>query len=173
MSTNFYWKKLHPWFKENSPYANEEEDDIFIHIGKRSAAGLYCTKCGTTAHIEGTRAIHFKGPDLSVLTNHSYENEEERDKAWKKELEKYYYDKCPCCGAKFEPNLDKYEKSPIINICSFSWTLMKHKELIEELIKNHDYRKLIINEYDEEFTAKEFLEEIKTPIEFQMPWRFS
>ena len=34
MGTNYYWKDKH----ENCEY----EDDIQVHIGKRSAAGLYC-----------------------------------------------------------------------------------------------------------------------------------
>lgn len=172
MSTNFYWKELQPWFKENAPKANSDEADIFIHIGKRSGAGLYCTKCGTTGHKGGTRQIHFDGPDFSVLIDKHYASKEERDKAWEKEMAKYYYDTCPCCGAKFETeNEDK--ESPIIGVCSFSWTLMKHKELVKELIEKNDNRKVIVNEYNEEFTAKEFFDEIETPIEFQTPWVFS
>ena len=51
MAKNFYWL--------TSPYEgheNEERDSIYVHIGKMAVAGKYCYDCGTTYHIEGTKA---------------------------------------------------------------------------------------------------------------------
>jgi hypothetical protein len=50
MGTNFYW------FDDNECIMN---DDIKIHIGKRSAAGLYCHDCGTTLCSGGIGKVHY------------------------------------------------------------------------------------------------------------------
>ena len=49
VGTNFYWIKQPEEFKNN---------DILIHIGKRSAAGYYCEDCGITFCKYGTQCIH-------------------------------------------------------------------------------------------------------------------
>lgn len=71
MSTNFYWKKPQPFFRK---FKDTQEDSPQIHIGKRSAAGMYCTKCGNTLCADGTDFVHD-----NVSTWYSY---------------------CPCCGNK-------------------------------------------------------------------------
>ena len=165
MGTNFYWKKLPDWFKENSPMVNDNREDIFIHIGKRSGAGTYCKKCGTTRHRwGGTQSLHTDAPDLRILLDKSIP-EERRKILYEREKSIYLHSICPCCGASFEGI--KSKDSPIINICSFTWTLMKHKELVMELIENGSDEKIIIDEYGEEFTAMEFFNEVNTPIEYQ------
>ncbi len=63
VGTNFYWIKQPEEFKNN---------DILIHIGKRSAAGHYCIDCGVTFCKDGIQDIH------------------SGDSEW--------YDKCPICG---------------------------------------------------------------------------
>ena len=66
MSTNFYWKKEQSWMKEyTDEILNFEEDDInpIIHIGKRSAAGEYCEKCGVTLCKGGEREVHFSNTE--------------------------------------------------------------------------------------------------------------
>ena len=65
MGTNFY-KRGHC-----------REDDPDNHLGKRSAAGLYCWDCGVTLCKAGESRIHHSGFD--------------REATW--------YTKCPQCGA--------------------------------------------------------------------------
>lgn len=50
MSTNFYWKTLPKEFKGK----DNSEESPYIHIGKRSGAGLYCKDCGVTLCTRGT-----------------------------------------------------------------------------------------------------------------------
>ena len=71
-----------------------------------------------------------------------------------------WYDKCPICGKE-----GKW-------CCSFTWTFMKQKEVIKKYVGSSRY--LIRNEYDEEFTPREFLEEelSNSTMEFQVAWRF-
>lgn len=76
MGTNFYWKKLP---KEFEQYRTPENESILLHIGKRSAAGPYCFKCGTTFNRWGTQYVHRGGI---------------------KEID--WYTKCPICGSEGE-----------------------------------------------------------------------
>ena len=72
MGTNFYWIKKQKWMNEYKSCKelpkvfdldNDELDNYnpFIHIGKRSSAGHYCTKCGITYCRGGEREIHMGG----------------------------------------------------------------------------------------------------------------
>ena len=72
-----------------------------------------------------------------------------------------WYDKCPICGQR-----GNY-------ICSFTWTFMKQKHIIEKYIDSNKY--LIVNEYGEEFTPRKFLEEelSNSKVQYQMCWWFS
>ena len=134
MSTNFYWKEIQPWFKKNAIIDDWDDcGNIVMHIGKRSAAGGYCFKCGITATIEGSYAVHFDDS---------------------------HYDTCPMCGEVFhETNI------------SFTWTAMIHKQLIAQYLSSP--QKIIIDEYDREYTAKEFMEAIHTDLVFQVACNFS
>lgn len=76
MGTNFYWKKLP---KEFEKYKTPENESILMHIGKRSAAGMYCYNCGTTFNRWGTQYVHKGGIQ---------------------EID--WYTKCPICGAEGE-----------------------------------------------------------------------
>lgn len=152
MGTNYYWKNY-----------GERSDDINIHIGKRSAAGLYCYDCGTTFTREGTELLH---------TGKSTE-----------------YDNCPCCGKTIDENNKSIYNAANVELgfqkdihgiklkgvqtaSSFTWTLMKHKYNIIKKMKITD--KLIVDEYDREFTCKEFVENVLVfcPIEYQTPCEF-
>ena len=150
MGTNFYW------------LGHDHEYDIQQHIGKRSAAGLYCFDCGTTLNTRGTDLIHHgRG-------------------TWLKE--------CPSCGAAesvreslsysaagVELGLATREGDTpkgVRTACSFTWTLLKHKRTIEALRGNPE--PVIEDEYGRAYTAAEFLAELKwCPIEFQSPAEFS
>ena len=162
MSTNFYWKKLPKWFEENAKAPTTSEDSIFMHIGKRSGAGMYCHKCGTTMHKYGTTEVHGNSnPNIGLLF------EGMKDQAHAKEfLEKYvqeknmyWYEKCPCCG-----NEPEY-------VTSFHWTLMIHKKIINDNIKNPE--SLIVDEYGNEFTCSDFMKACSTPVEYQSACEFS
>ena len=67
-----------------------------------------------------------------------------------------WYTECPVCGRKG------------ILVCSFTYTSMKQKEIIKKLIAVD--KKLIKDEYDIEYTPKEFLLDAlsNTKIEYQM-----
>lgn len=152
MGTNFYWKKLPKELKQYEKLIktqiNDKDMNPLYHIGKRSGAGKYCMDCGTTFCIHGTTRIHYNDNPYELLSD-EYEN-----------AQKYYwYDKCPICGKE-----GTY-------ICTFTWTFMKQKKIIEQLSLNPKTlsKKLIVNEYDEEFTPTEFLwnELDNCPVEYQ------
>ena len=155
MGINFYWKKVQPWFLEHAKNPNVSEDDdenILLHIGKRSGAGLYCQTCGCTNLREGTREVHKDIPfNLS-----------------EKEQERLFFKECPCCGTPFE-------RENATSTCSFTWTLKKHKSLVLNLLRDKCEEKVIRDEYGTEYTAFEFyLNEIagNCAIEFQCAARF-
>lgn len=66
MGTNFYWKRIPTEFekykanvKRWSVYGfDNNHENVLKHIGKRSAAGLYCSECGTTLNKHGTDHVH-------------------------------------------------------------------------------------------------------------------
>ena len=118
MSTNFYWIKT--------------PDLLPNHIGKRSAAGLYCYDCGTTLNWYGTTHVH--------------------DGGW------HWHKQCPYCG-----------KAVTTGACSFTWSMMNQRKCIENYA-NGEQHKIIVDEYERQYTAQEFLEEIKgCAIEQQCP----
>lgn len=127
----------------------EHSDDIKHHLGKRSGAGLYCYDCGTTLNRGGINVIH------------------ESESIWNKWL-----DECLACGKQYDEAKDG-EMIGVDYCCSFTWTVMKHLEQIKQFAKDNYEDKIIVNEYGEEFTAKEFLEMLKgCPIWFQSPYEF-
>ena len=154
MGTNFYWKETR----------HEEEGHILQHIGKRSAAGYYCYDCGTTLHRNGIEDVHKGGPKT----------------AW--------FEACPCCGKTKEnrtihtstggvelgfATAADVTRTGVSTCCSFTWTLMKHKREIEWLGSFNPDEKVIVDEYGDELSAREFLEMYQIcPIEFQMPCEF-
>lgn len=179
MSTNFYWTKVQPWFIKNAKQIiydiKTECENPIVHIGKRSAAGLYCSKCGCVSHRHGTQDVHNSGPDLSILLRRSYSSEKERQRAWEREKAIYDFVECPCCGESFLDAEGKHGEN-IISVCSFTWGLMKHKELIQELVRIGCKEKLIRDEYDCLMTPAEFWNEEFEPcckIEFQCGACFS
>ena len=151
MGTNFYTK-------ENLTDSMSPK----YHIGKRSAAGLYCWDCGTTLCKDGEGKVHYcrKGDDLSGP-------------------ETEWHRKCPKCGKspteekltegaagrELGFNKGKPEKKTGVASCSsFSWVISP-----EELDKRYKYRpfKYIYNEYGDKFTLKEFKEILKEcPIQY-------
>ena len=107
------------------------------HIGKESAAGLYCWICETTLCKGGTEGIHHHAAG--------------------------WHDECPKCGRTVDKksptavnkqlgHLNKNRtpsKKGVTSICSFAWAIPPRK--IEKIRK-------VKNEYEETFTKKEFKE---------------
>lgn len=134
MSTNFYWP-------------HEEEAgrmDPSIHLGKRSAAGLYCWDCGLTLCKGGEARIHF-------------------DDEW--------YDACPRCGGK---PVDKtltsgavgvelgFAKAPtakptgVRSCCSFGWA--QDPDEVKRRCEVDLDTPIIVDEYGREYTGRQFLD---------------
>jgi hypothetical protein len=136
MGTNFYWREVPKEFKkykanvENYVGDCDDTGNVLIHIGKRSAAGLYCYECGITLNKFGTDHLH----DCNFSE---------------------WYEVCPICGRKGTP------------ICSFRWTMLRQKWLIEKLANEGCRQYLIVDENDEEYTPLEFLQAVYTSIEYQ------
>jgi len=143
MGTNFYWIK-----------DSEDPMDPRVHIGKRSAAGLYCWDCGVTLCKEGVSAIHSS------------------DSNW--------YEKCPKCGKEpekegwgnavgrelgFAKNSPK-KKTGVKSCSSFTWA--QKIETIQKRIQDNLTKKVIKDEYDRTYTGKEFLKILEEcPIQFK------
>jgi hypothetical protein len=72
-----------------------------------------------------------------------------------------WYSECPICGREGTP------------ICSFRWTMLRHKWLIEALADEGWTKKCIVDEYGDSYSHIEFLQEINTPIEYQACCEFS
>ena len=92
---------------------SDDHTNPSVHIGKRSAAGIYCWDCHQTLCMQGEEAIHYSG-----------RNE--------------FYDKCPKCGkepikeelsesaAGRELGFNKDEprrKKGVASCCSFTWAM--------------------------------------------------
>jgi len=143
---------------------------IFKHIGKRSSAGLYCTKCGITQVKDGSREIHNRGIDITLLFEKEGMSEEFKAynrRLYEQQKRETYFDKCPCCGADMN-----YPNKDVEQVCSFTWSMFLHKKIIQKYLDSD--KKMIIDEYDNEFTCQEFLEEElnNTVYEHQHAWEF-
>ena len=159
MGTNYYIKGY------DNPEKNEDEDSPKWHLGKRSAAGLFCFDCDITLCMTGAEGVHY-------------------DKPW--------YDACPNCGKKYEKEgLDKSSaglelgfnkdakalKEGVSTASSFSFAMdfieivaKLQKEFGEEGKQFDENEKTITNEYGEEFSYVEFLE-LLTPIPTSLRFR--
>ena len=144
MGCNFYTQKSS---EEN--WGTRYQD----HIGKRSAAGMYCWDCNVSLHKLGENEVHnthgiYKGHDLNQMIA---------------EREEYWYDKCPECGQrqKEETLTDSsagrelgFNKNPpekktgVASCLSFSWA-MKPDHFARNVVEVWD-------EYSRQYTLKEF-----------------
>ena len=111
-----------------------------IHLGKRSAAGLFCWDCGATL---------CKGGKYEIRTG---------DSTW--------YDECPFCGKK--PVMEAWEESAsgrelgfkagVATCCSFTWAISP---------KRLSRMQLIFDEYGREFSKEGFNDVLEEcPIKF-------
>jgi len=147
MGTNFYWKKEHSPCSQCGR-SEPEEMEYGNHIGKRSAAGLYCWECKVTLCKKGESQVHM-GNSL-----------EDGDKEW--------YTSCPKCGRKPEESKDwktsaglelgfsKYTEVSVEGVqgcSSFSW-VEEPNVVFERLDSGHT----VIDEYGRGYMAEEFKE---------------
>lgn len=115
------------------------------HIGKRSAAGIYCWDCNISLNNKGATYVH------------------DKDVEW--------YEVCPICGKKVELNgwdnatgkelgfsKIKGKQTGVTTCCSFTWAILPKK--CKKL-------KGIKDEYGRKYTYEEFQEELEfCPIQF-------
>jgi len=118
------------------------------HIGKRSAAGLYCWNCQRTLCKDGNAGIHGDSD---------------------------FYDKCPTCGSEYKP--EPLEQSSagvelgfakttsphngVTTVASFTWSVKPSKLIGKQTA-------FIIDEYGRKYTNQQFRDMIERmcPIEF-------
>jgi hypothetical protein len=131
-----------------------------IHIGKRSAAGLYCWDCNVTLCQGGNTRIHYSGNDE-------------------------WHDECPRCGGsrQDEKNEQQLRAGPValelgfvkpsverptgVKGCSsFSWA--QPPDAFRVFAEEHQDEQVIQDEYGRKLTAAEFMTMLKAhcPIQF-------
>jgi len=143
MGTNFYRKVARALGQDL------DLTDPTIHIGRRSAAGLYCWDCGISLKIGGIKDLHKDGGE--------------------------FYQSCPKCGKlreietletsaggrelgfnKSEPRI----KSGVASCSSFTWA-MALDSLCKRIPEDKRDKKTIIDEYHREYSYNEFIEVLK------------
>jgi hypothetical protein len=138
VGTNFYINYV----------TRRDNDDPKYHVGKRSAAGLYCWDCDITLCKGGPEGVHY--------SRHGW------------------HDKCPRCGqersdegslfsgaAGRELGFNKetpQRKTGVKTCASFSWAMARLD--VEKKVKRvRRYRKhVIVDEYGQGYTWEEFLQ---------------
>lgn len=162
MGTNFYWKNpghifgLGRW----SEFSNENKRDL-LHIGKRSAAGFYCFDCGVTL-VHNDVITRFSPGSRNRLVHTGQAGQS---------------DLCPQCGAYvIEETLESsaaglelgFRDSPSIakelwgvrTCSSFNWAQDPGWVLAKLLALKNNSETVVIDEYEREYTAREFLEDL-------------
>lgn len=159
MSTNFYWKQtggatIAAYADGTQIPVSVDGMDPRIHIGKRSAAGLYCWDCGVSLCKGGEAGIHYSKHD--------------------------WYDACPKCGKTRTPSdriagpvavelgfakPAQQRPSGVEGCASFSWA--QDPERVRAICAARPSEALVVNEYGDESTGAEFLAmlEINCPVQ--------
>ncbi len=137
MGTNFY---VRGWKSRDSM-------DPKYHIGKRSAAGLFCWDCGVTLCKGGPTGVHHEYPWFTAcLLCGQKQSEEGWESSAGRELG----------FAKYPPG----KKAGVKSCCSFTWCMDPDKFLKK--------RVTIWNEYGDNFSHDEFLKILEEcPIQFK------
>lgn len=157
MGTNFYWlepaselevlagkQPVDPMPPEAvSVHDNEVNDneEYTRHIGKRSAAGLYCWDCNQTLCPDGKEGIHKSSSD-----------------PWP--------DACPKCGKRKNSSTEDNAAMVGVRGCSsFLWA--QEPGVVRAALKALGDLPAVVDEYDRVFTADEFLNMLdRCPVEF-------
>jgi len=162
MGTNFYWAG------ENVRYST----DPLIHIGKRSAAGMYCWDCGVTLCKGGEDDIHSGSSRL-------YRRGDENGTYY---VRNDWYDECPKCGQKRGTEginqgvavelgfaIPRTERPTGVQGCSsFSWAqvpLVVHTKCLHGLNR---WRKIVVDEYGRKYTGGQFIKmlDMNCPVQY-------
>lgn len=146
MGTNFYWAGV------NVRYSTDPK----IHIGKRSAAGMYCWDCMQILCKGGKSKIHY---DYG------------------------FYDECPRCGQKRNTKginrgaaielgfaKSRTTRSTGVQGCSsFSWAQEPSKVRKRCLKLSSRWRKIIVDEYGRKMTGRQFIEMLDNncPVQYE------
>lgn len=157
MGTNYYIKGYDK--RQSDGECVYDDCDPAVHIGKRSAAGLFCFDCGVTLCKGGKERIHFSQYD--------------------------WHDACPQCGktrdeekltessAGLELGFNKNataKKTGVKSCSSWTWAMNKQDQLNQRLAEmgQDPQGKCVVNEYGDEFTLAEFLELIDAcPVHYE------
>jgi len=157
MGTNFYWTRVVKFRKD---------DDPKVHIGKRSAAGLYCWDCGLTMCKLGESRVH--GNVVWHDGKRGY---------WR------WYEECPKCGQKpacegldagsaavelgfAEPR--KERPMGMRGCSSFTWS-QEPDRVREKCLKfRNRFLRVVVDEYGRKMTGWEFVRmlDANCPIQF-------
>lgn len=138
MGTNFYWKEIPKEFEKYK-----------ANVKRCSVYGFEKNNENVLKHI-GKRS----GAGMYCYECGTTLNKHGTDRVHDFEYSEWY-ERCPICGQK-----GAY-------ICTFRWTFMKHKWLIEKLAHEGYKEKCIVDEDGDSYSPIEFLQEINTPIEYQ------
>jgi len=185
MGTNYY--------TINTDERKIDHMDPEFHIGKRSAAGMYCWNCGLTLCKDGEEFVHHNKKDVvdgktypadAVFAD--YRTVKCKECGQMKKLSYWelqnveWHKKCPKCGKK--PTKEKLaecsagrelgfnkdepkKKTGVASCSSFSWA-MKREDL-EKKFKNKEID-CVYNEYGDKYTLKEFLKILEEcPIQYE------
>jgi hypothetical protein len=135
------------------------------HVGKRSAAGLYCWDCGITLCKNGNDSVHAGHRDMPHETG--------CDRGWTCRCG--WYDACPKCGASpAKESLDTGSagrelgfnsskpkpKTGVATCSSFSWAMNPNKFRNSNVLYIRD-------EYKRKYTRKQFMAVLsECPLQF-------
>jgi hypothetical protein len=159
MGTNFYWKHSGNTTLDTpmGPVELEiERDDPRLHLGKRSAAGLYCWDCDVTLCEGGKREVHMGRCG--------------------------YHDACPSCGNKpatepvsmssagvelgFADALRLRRPRGVRSCASFSWA--QHPNPVRAACVDQPNDMIIEDEYGREYTGQQMLDLlVLCPLQFE------
>lgn len=160
MGTNYYIKG----YPEDSEF--DDRNSIRWHIGKRSAAGLFCFDCGISLGIGGNRHVHNCARTLPQYLQNLHKDMIEQGKE--------QYDRCPMCGKEYVKedfgastagielgfNQNQTEKrTGVRSASSFTFAMGLYAlmgRLDEEGFFGDD--KCIVDEYGREFSIAEFMD---------------
>ena len=162
MGTNFYFRyKEFKDIEDYEDYNNYAED---MHIGKRSAAGMYCWDCGVT----------LCNSDRDCITRQIVYGTDAIHQGFKRD----WLDRCPVCdkepqkedlfnsagGRELGFNTSEPKKKEGVSSCSsFSWG-MSHRRF-QSIISTGFVE--IVDEYDRRYSTQEFQEVLQEcPIKF-------
>lgn len=147
MGTNFYWIKEYREIERAQEQGDEDFDRMSpeVHIGKRSAAGLYCWNCMISLHEGGESWVHGP-PERYGMFGGMFDDALRRWKSMK------MLNECPKCGA-------ERGSEHVRSACSFSYAQSPAR--VKKRCDQSLDEPCVVDEYGEEFTGEQFLEALE------------